>query len=61
MYRPPDRKLVLAFRIMMMTLKRIRDPNQTINLATSREEMKETPGPDLEPESKELMTTETRQ
>ena len=49
LYRPPDRKLP-TFRIVMMTLKRIRDPNQTIYLATSTEEMEENPGPDLEPQ-----------
>ena len=42
--------LIAKFRIMMMTLKRIRDPNQTIYLATSTEGMEENPGPDLQPQ-----------
>ena len=39
----------------MMVLKRMRDPNQTIDLTTSAEEMEDTPGPDPQLQSKELV------
>ena len=58
-YRPPDRKLP-ALRIVMMAVIGVEDPNQTIDLATSADEMGGTLRPDPESQVESLATTGTQ-